>query len=72
MYERIPVTEARHNWRQVVARAEFGNEATVLTFRGKAVAAIVPMSSVDLKALGPEKKVPTSAKKSRKGKDKSA
>jgi antitoxin (DNA-binding transcriptional repressor) of toxin-antitoxin stability system len=72
MYERVPVSEARDNWRERVSRAEFGKEATILTFRGKDVAAIVPISSVDLKALGPEKKAPASAKKPRKSREKPA
>jgi len=72
VYERIPVSKARLKWRDVVSRAEFAHEATVLTWRGKDVAAIVPMSSVDLRAIGPEKKMPTAAKRPKKATSKSA
>lgn len=67
MYRRIPVSQARDQFRDVVSRAEYGKEATVLTWRGKDVAAILPISEVDIKTLGPEKKpsVPTDKKRTK-------
>ena len=72
VYKRVPVSAARENWREVIARSEFGKEATVLTFRKKDVAAILPMSAVDLKDLGPEKKGSEAVKKPKKIKAKQA
>jgi prevent-host-death family protein len=68
MCERIPVSEAREKWREVISRAEFGQETTILTHRGKDVAAIVPVSSVNRKTFDAEKKKLSSTKRPKKSK----
>ena len=56
MYRRKPVSEARVEFSDLVSRAVYAQEATILTRRGRDVAAVLPISAVNIKKLGPEKK----------------
>ena len=42
--KRIPLTEARKRFAEIVGGAQYGKETTVLTRHGKDIAAVVPMS----------------------------
>lgn len=66
MYQRIPVSAARNSFSDLVSRAVYADEATILTRRGKDVAAVLPISSVNMKKLGSEKKSVTTATSGKK------
>jgi prevent-host-death family protein len=44
----IPTVKAREQFAEVVNRAAYGKERIILTRRGKAVAAVVPVEDVEL------------------------
>jgi prevent-host-death family protein len=46
--DRISTAEAREQFSEVVNRAAFGRERIILTRRGKALAAVVPVEDVEL------------------------
>jgi prevent-host-death family protein len=43
MVRRLTISEARKDFADTLRRAHYGNEVTVVTSRGKDVAAVVPM-----------------------------
>ncbi|MFQ5619192.1 MAG: type II toxin-antitoxin system Phd/YefM family antitoxin [Rhodospirillales bacterium] len=45
---RIPTVKARDEFSDLVNRAAYGKERVVLTRRGKALAAVVPLEDVEL------------------------
>jgi len=46
--ERISTVEAREQFSDLVNRAAYGHERVILTRRGKALAAVVPIADVEL------------------------
>ncbi len=55
----ISTVEARDNFSELINQAAYGKERIVLTRRGKALVALIPLA--DLKALEEETKEPVTA-----------
>jgi len=47
MMRRVPIVEARKEFAEMVNRACYGNEVTVVTKHGKDMAAVVPMTHLN-------------------------
>ena len=48
---KMTTVEARENFSDLINKAAYGNERVILTRRGKALAAIIPLDDLDLLKL---------------------
>lgn len=48
---KMTTVEARENFSDLINKAAYGNERVILTRRGKALAAIIPLEDLDLLKL---------------------
>ena len=48
---KMTTVEARENFSDLINKAAYGNERVILTRRGKALAAIIPLDHLDLLKL---------------------
>jgi prevent-host-death family protein len=62
MVRRLTISEARKDFADTLHRAFYGREVTVVTRRGKDIAAVVPMDHLVSESSTPPKKAPQRAK----------
>jgi prevent-host-death family protein len=62
MVHRLTLSAARKDFAEIVNRAHYGEEVTVLTKHGKDIAAVVPVTHPSLQDILPVKKPPKRSK----------
>ena len=56
MSRRLPISAARKDFTDIVNRAFYGQEVTVVTKHGKDLAAVIPMGKLNQEDAPPKKK----------------